>query len=276
MPIEDLIQSFQQQQEAARQANIQRYEEALQIYDEIIKQYRPEGGFLKGAYAELGREKERTLAGQQQQLVSSGLFGTSITAGLGQKWEAEVGQPARLKLEDVRMGRLSEALQAKAGAVERREDVGPDYSLIAQLAAQAGGRPVSAAGLPTARPSISELYGEQIGGEAFLRGTSTASTAPRPVSQPYVPRAERPGYVSPYTQAVSAGGAVKGKVPFDPTMGMLDYATATKLDAFQPGQAQQLDYSLGPVPEAAKAGLRKIAPKASERGLYELYHGLAR
>jgi len=141
MGYQDIIASFQEQQEAARLSNEQRYAQALELYDEIISQYQPEGGFLTGAKAELEREKGREVAGQTQGLVSSGLFGTSLTAGLGQKWEVERGQPARLKLEDVRMGRLAEALQAKAGVIERREDVGPDYATIAQLSAQAGARP---------------------------------------------------------------------------------------------------------------------------------------
>jgi len=141
MSYQDIIANFQQQQEAARAANEARYAESLKLYDEIIKQYQPEGGFLKGAEAELGREKVRTVAGQEQKLVSSGLFGTSTTAGLGSKWEAEVGQPARLKLEDVRMGRLAQALGAKAGAIERREDIGPDYATIAALSQQAASRP---------------------------------------------------------------------------------------------------------------------------------------
>jgi len=143
MSYQDIIANFQQQQEAARAANEARYAESLKLYDEIIKQYQPEGGFLKGAETELGREKVRTVAGQEQKLVSSGLFGTSTTAGLGSKWEAEVGQPARLKLEDVRMGRLAQALGAKAGAIERREDIGPDYATIAALSQQAASRPTT-------------------------------------------------------------------------------------------------------------------------------------
>jgi len=137
----EIIAKFEEQQEATRAANEARYAESLKLYDEVIEQYQPEGGFLKGAEAELGREKVRTVAEQEQKLVSSGLFGTSIRAGLGSKWEAEVGQPARLKLEDVRMGRLAQALGGKAGAIERREDVGPDYALIAQLVSEAAKRP---------------------------------------------------------------------------------------------------------------------------------------
>jgi len=118
--LDELIGKFTEQQEAARLSNEQRYAQALEIYDKIISQYQPEGGYLKGAEAELERVKGRTVASETQDLVSSGLFGTSTRAGLGQKWEAEVGMPARLKLEDIRMGRLAQALGGKATAIQAR------------------------------------------------------------------------------------------------------------------------------------------------------------
>lgn len=142
----EIIQNFQAKQDAANVANEKRYEEALALYGDIVEQYKPGGAFGAGFEAQLGRQKTRTVAGQTQQLVSSGLYGTSVTAGLGQKFEEEVGMPARLKLEDMRMVRYAEAVGQKAGLIERREDVGPDYSLISQLAAQAGARPTTVYG----------------------------------------------------------------------------------------------------------------------------------
>lgn len=185
---QEIIDRFQQQQEATRLANEQRYAEALELYDQIISQYEPGGGFGAGYEAQLERTKTKTIAGQEQKLVSSGLYGTSITAGLGQKFEEEVGQPARLKLEDIRMGRYAEAVGQKAGLIERREDVGPDYSLIAQLSSKVAQRPTTTV---------------SYGGAAFpssddwTSGIQQRTTIPRPVSKPYVPRAERPGYKAP-------------------------------------------------------------------------------
>jgi len=134
---QDVLKRFQAAQDEARKMNEQRYAEAQQLYGQVISQYEPGGGFGAGYEAQLERTKQKTMAEQQQQLISSGLYGTSITAGLGQKFEEEVGQPARLKLEDLRKSKYAQALQAKAGLVERREDIGPDYSTIAQLAQQA-------------------------------------------------------------------------------------------------------------------------------------------
>ena len=141
MTYQDIIAQFQQQQEGARLANEQRYQEAMELYGQIIEQYEPGGAFGAGYEAQLERTKTRDVAASQQALISGGLFGTSVTAGLPKKWEEEVGQPARLKLEDVRMGRYTEAVGAKAGLIERREDVGPDYATIAQLSMAAANRP---------------------------------------------------------------------------------------------------------------------------------------
>jgi len=251
MSYQDIIANFQQQQEAARVANEARYAESLKLYDEIIKQYQPEGGFLKGAEAELGREKTRTVAGQEQKLVSSGLFGTSTVAGLGSKWEAEVGQPARLKLEDVRMGRLAQALGAKAGAIERREDIGPDYATIAALSQQAASRPSRIYQQPVAKddweiPPDPDWWGAKspFGGRPSTParpagyGPSTPSGLATPTNvqtpQEYWQGTTQTGtsgmqMTNAELQALLAKQPGAGGKQFDPTMGMLDYATAVKL-----------------------------------------------
>jgi len=74
-------------------------------------------------------------------LISSGLFGTQAAAGVGMQWERTVGAPARLRLEDIMMQRLSQAQIGKAQAIERREDIYPDYGLMSQLIAQVAAAP---------------------------------------------------------------------------------------------------------------------------------------
>jgi len=88
---------------------------ASKLLDEIIQRYRPGGEFGKAELALLGRAKKKSLAETAQGLVSAGLSGTTAGVGAGKKWEEEIGMPAKLKLEDIRSGRLSEALGAKAG-----------------------------------------------------------------------------------------------------------------------------------------------------------------
>ncbi len=128
-----IMQSIQSSSAAARAANKKRLGQVKGIYDKIINRYRPGGGFGKGYEAQLGRAKTQDVASGTQSLVSSGLYGTTQTAGLGKKWEEEVGAPARLKLEDLRMGKLSEAQLGKAGVIERVEDQYPDYAMMANL-----------------------------------------------------------------------------------------------------------------------------------------------
>jgi hypothetical protein len=93
--------------------------ETLRMLDEIIERYRPGGEFGKPEEALLKRAKVKSLAGTAQDIVSSGLSGTTVGAGAGQAWEEEVGMPARLRLEDIRTQRLTEAMGAKAGYMER-------------------------------------------------------------------------------------------------------------------------------------------------------------
>jgi len=127
--------------EAAKQANISRYQQGLDIWKSIEAQYLPGGGFGQGALATYERTKERDIARASQSLVSSGLYGTTITAGLGKKYEEEVGQPFKLNLEDIRQQRLSEARGGMAGFIERREDVAPDPGLYANLMQGAAATP---------------------------------------------------------------------------------------------------------------------------------------
>jgi hypothetical protein len=112
----------------ARQANLAneaRYKQGLGIMDQLISLFQPGGQFGKGFEAQLGRAKTKSVAQGMQSLVSSGLVNTTQAAGLGKKFEEEVGTPARLRLEDLRIGRLADALSQKSGFIERREDVGP-------------------------------------------------------------------------------------------------------------------------------------------------------
>jgi len=95
--------------------------EITKLLDEIIKRYRPGGEFGKPEEALLKRAKTKSLAETGQALVSAGLGGTTVGAGAGRKWEEEVGMPSRLQLEDIRSQRLSGAMSAKAGYLEREQ-----------------------------------------------------------------------------------------------------------------------------------------------------------
>lgn len=130
---QEQTQKVTQMETETKQANKARENEIRQILDEIIGMYRPGGAFGQGTEAMLERSKTKDIASAQQSLVSSGLFNTTQTAGLGKKWEEEVGMPTRAKLEDVRYGQLGSALGQKAGFVERIENQYPAYDMLAQM-----------------------------------------------------------------------------------------------------------------------------------------------
>jgi hypothetical protein len=120
----------------ARRRNQAREEYIWRTLEGIRQLYAPGGEFGKGYEAQLERTKTRDVAGAAQQLISSGLYGSTTAAGLGKKWEEDVGAPARLKLEDLRMDRYVQAWREKAAFQERIEDRYPDYGLIAGLRSQ--------------------------------------------------------------------------------------------------------------------------------------------
>lgn len=136
-PLNQLAGRLEGEYASAKSANIERYNQALGIYDEILADYAPGGKFGAGYEEQLERTKTKDVGSEIQQNISSGLFGVQTTSGAASRWESEVGQPARLQLEDMRLGRYSQARLDKAGVIERREDEYPDMSLIASLYAQA-------------------------------------------------------------------------------------------------------------------------------------------
>jgi len=133
-----LIGQMEKAAESARAANEKRYEQAMSLYEGIVQRYQPGGTFEAAHEQLLQTQKKRDVAGGQQALVSSGLFGTTRASGLGRAWEEQVGGPSRLQRSDILAQRLTQAEIGKAGLVERREDVGPSYSDIFNMAQAAG------------------------------------------------------------------------------------------------------------------------------------------
>lgn len=125
--------------ERSREAKVQGQEKAvMSLYDQIISMYGKDYG--SGELASLQRQKTRDLASAQQSLVSAGLYGSTMTAGLGKKWEEEIGVPTRMKLEDARKAALSGAYAQKAQAIANIDYADIDYSGLAALASAGYGR----------------------------------------------------------------------------------------------------------------------------------------
>jgi len=177
-----LLGQVQRAGEQARTANLKRYQEAMAIYDKIIARSRPGGAFERRGLAEIGRARVRGVGQETQQLISSGLYGTTTMAGAGRRWEAEVGAPARGRLEDIMEQRVTAAQQAKAGFIERREDVYPDVSAYAQYAGAAAAQPRTTTrtyGGTYGASSFPDMFA--IPGEAGAASTAAPTAAPTAV-----------------------------------------------------------------------------------------------
>jgi hypothetical protein len=127
------LQAMQNKQAAA---NKLRETEVRGMYDKIIAMYGPGGTFGQGMEAQIERQKKQSMAQGAQALVSAGLYGTTTTAGLGQKFEEEVGMSSRMKLEDIKTQSLAGAMGQKAQFITDISDQYPDYSMLAQSMAQ--------------------------------------------------------------------------------------------------------------------------------------------
>ena len=188
---------IQQEYLSARQANEQRYAQAMSIYDEIIKRYQPGGTFGKAALGQLETQKVRDVGRETQQMISSGLYGTTTTAGLPTKWEAEVGAPSRLRLEDIMMQRLSQAQIGKAGFIERREDVYPDVGAYAGYEERAAAAKPSTTWGQYDPNYMQSLFGGLTGAPGIGGGKTTPTTTAAPAKTPTAPAKTAPPPGSP-------------------------------------------------------------------------------
>lgn len=176
--IDELIQGLQEDRESANQANEGRYQQILGLLEErrrtAANQLNRTGQFLydrigrvsdllsesgRGAKRDARRRSAERGAGNVQGLIDRGLFNSTVLNALQRREGEQLGR----ELEDVdervatqRAGTEMEttgdlarfmqdrvAMEAgltgdKAGAIERRSDVGPDIGQYANLIAQYG------------------------------------------------------------------------------------------------------------------------------------------
>jgi len=124
------------QSRSARRANIQRRKQIEAMYDKMMGMVGPGGAFEKRGLGEIESARTKGVGQQMQQMISGGMYGTTTAAGIGKQWEADVGAPARLRLEDIMQQRQLGVMGQKAGFLERIEDVYPDYSALLQMLAR--------------------------------------------------------------------------------------------------------------------------------------------
>jgi hypothetical protein len=136
------LSQFMQAQNTARARNQSRLNQATALYDSIIAQF--SGGDKSPLMASVNKQLDiggrKAVSQGMQSLVNAGLSGTTAAAGLGTRYEEEVGAPTRLNALDTIAQRLANAQMAKAGLLERVEDT-VDTSQFGNLmmAANSGG-----------------------------------------------------------------------------------------------------------------------------------------
>ena len=135
-PYGGLIGQVGAQQASAKKANIARQKRIESLFSMMEKMVAPGGAFEKRGLADIEAQKTKGVGKEMQQMISSGMYGTTTAAGTGRRWESEVGAPARLRLEDVMQQRQLGVMGQKAGFLERIEDAYPDYSSLMQILAR--------------------------------------------------------------------------------------------------------------------------------------------
>ena len=172
LSLEELVQ---QATDEANAANEKRYQEALQIANQIAAKY-SDASFGQGYRNQLETAKKQSVSQGMNSLIQAGLGATGGAAGLATSWEQSVGAGARLNLEDMLAQRQVEALQTKLGVVSSKEDQFPDYSQLYAASAAGASTPsftTGGGGFNSSLPLGGYEYGSLGGG-----GTTQITTLP--------------------------------------------------------------------------------------------------
>ena len=197
----ELVGQFQTQAEEAKAATEERYQQGLGIHEELAATY-GQGGTLQTAMMEqYRRQKERDLATQRQQMISSGLMNTTIAAGMPAAYEEQVGTPYRMQMADLMAQRKAEAMRGQAGFIERREDIPPSPELMASLVQTASARPEEEAPAVTGETTTTEITPET------GVGTGTEVPSLSDVAKQFTPTMEKAHYTH-ITPSKSGGKAM--------------------------------------------------------------------
>lgn len=182
---ESILADFEKREKRAREANVRREREIRGTYADIISRREEGGAFKLAGLADIERTKTQAIGAGTQQMISSGLFGTTTAASIPVQAEQAAGVQ-RLKLEDILEQRTTEAKLGLAGFVERIEDPYPDYSMLMQAyIAQASQPSKAATGSGGGRGGrISPRFGSYAGGRDIISGGSGLPTNYNPLQDP--------------------------------------------------------------------------------------------
>lgn len=130
--IQSLLTQYQEAETQARAENLKKYEQAMALAEKGVARFQPGGAFEKAGLAQIEAAKVKGVGAETQKLVSAGLYGSTMGAGVERAWEEDVGAKARLTLESILQEKLTGAERFKTGVIERREDPYPNYAALMQ------------------------------------------------------------------------------------------------------------------------------------------------
>lgn len=133
-----LSNRYTQMARKAEAANKARETEIRGIYADILNSISGSNSSLRASgLADIETQSKKLIGQESQNLISSGLYGTTTAASIPTRVATEFAQPARVKLEDLLSSRKREAQLGLAGFVERIQNQYPDYNALfqAQIAA---------------------------------------------------------------------------------------------------------------------------------------------
>jgi hypothetical protein len=137
-----MINKAEQEQQAAKQANEQRYQDLVKGYkDRISNAMTSLEGYGNAARADLSQAYAGAASANQQQLVNSGLSGSTV-ATTTRTGDARREQEALNRLnEGINQQKLGYQTQLSGdllGLIERKEDTYPNLNMLAQLGQNLG------------------------------------------------------------------------------------------------------------------------------------------
>lgn len=163
--------------------------EASSAIQRAIEQYQPGGGFGKGTEAALARGETRAVASGAQSLVSTGLAGTTMMAGLGKKYQEEVAAPMRARVEETRAQAISGLEMTKAQIIQGATE--------------------------SQRASALQKYLAQLQSDTAITASAARQPTIMPTAQaPTMPmRTTQPAYKFPSAPSLISGDIVGGRSP---------------------------------------------------------------
>ena len=135
-----LVAGFEEREAGTLASQKARETEIRDLYGGMVSQYEEGGAFREAGLADIERTKTKAVGAGTQQMISSGLYGTTTAAAIPVQAEAQAGQ-SRLKLEDLLQQRTTQAKLGLGSFIERIQEPYPDYSQLLQASAAQASSP---------------------------------------------------------------------------------------------------------------------------------------